>query len=82
MKKNKVNKRILGVECPECKKRMFSFHVHDYKLCGCPNETMVDGGRSYLRYGWGNDKKRPRRIRWCKRDGKYPVIVYKDRFPY
>lgn len=83
-------KRILGVECPMCKKRMFSFHVHDYKTCGCPNDTMVDGGREYLRYGWMPERdggKKPRIIRWCKRDGNYamitaPIKKIKDRFPY
>lgn len=75
-------KRIIGVQCPVCKKRMFSFHVHDYKVCGCKNETMVDGGREYLRYGWKAQGKRPRQIRWCKKDGEYPNIKYKDRWPY
>jgi hypothetical protein len=82
-------KRIWGVECPECKKRMFSFHVHDFKFCGCPNETMIDGGREYLKYGWGNRKKQPRRIYWSiKRDGVYPYRIggqhedRKDRWPY
>lgn len=40
-----------GVQCPKCKKRMFSYSVHDYRTCGCPNDTMIDGGKSYLRYG-------------------------------
>lgn len=40
-----------GVVCPDCKKRMFSFSRHDYRTCGCPNDTMVDGGFDYLRYG-------------------------------
>lgn len=78
-------KRITGVECPQCKKRMFSFYRHDYKVCGCPNATMVDGGRDYLRYGWRPESmggKRPRVIRWCKRDGVYPNIKVKDRWPY
>lgn len=75
-------KRIWGVQCMECKKRMFSFHVHDYKLCGCENKTMADGGQCYLRYGWGNGKKVPRRIFWCKKDGEYPIVKRKDTFPY
>jgi hypothetical protein len=75
-------KRITGVECPVCKKRMFSFHVHDYKLCGCPNNTMVDGGREYLRYGWTEKGKKPRVIRWCKRDGIYPDSTVKTPWPY
>lgn len=45
-----------GVLCPTCKKRMFSYHVYDYKECGCENETMVDGGKEYLRYGWKSIK--------------------------
>ena len=73
-------KRIWGVQCMGCKKRMFSFHVHDYKTCGCPYDTMVDGGREYLRYG---GHRVPRVIYWTKKqDGEYPVIKYKDNFPY
>ena len=26
-------------------------HRHDYVLCGCPNQTMVDGGTDYIRCG-------------------------------
>ncbi len=51
-----------GVLCPACKKRMFSYHVHDYRLCGCENETMIDGGKEYLRYGWRTTK--PEVIDW------------------
>jgi len=39
------------VECKECKKVLTSYHRHDYKTCGCENETMVDGGNEYQRYG-------------------------------
>lgn len=73
-------KRIWGVECAKCKKRMFSFHVHDFKYCGCDNETFVDGGRNYIHAGFLT--LRPRRIYWSKQDGVYPKIKYKDRFPY
>ena len=69
-------KRIWGVQCQQCKKRMFSFYRHDYKLCGCDNETMVDGGRDYLRYGWKT--ARPRRIYWCEQDGK--AVHFKGEF--
>ena len=75
-----MSKRIGGVQCPECKKRMFSFYRHDYKTCGCKNETMVDGGRDYLRYGWKTLK--PRHIYWSKQDGVYPKIKIKERWPY
>lgn len=32
-------------------KILVSFDRHDYKVCGCPNETMIDGGHDYLRCG-------------------------------
>ncbi len=56
-----------GVQCPQCKARMFSYHTHDFRLCGCPNNTMVDGGKSYLRCG---GVRMPKRIKWtAKLDG-------------
>ena len=39
------------VQCLECGKILVSFDRHDYKTCGCPNNTMIDGGCDYLRYG-------------------------------
>lgn len=77
-------KRIWGVECARCNKRMFSLHVHDYKTCGCPNETMVDGGRDYLRYGWAMGTTKPSKIYWSeKKDGKYPEPPKREsRWPY
>ncbi len=66
-------KRIWGIKCLGCKKRLFSFSGHDLKYCGCNNDTFVDGGRNYLRYGYMIIK--PQRIYWSKQDGKYPVSV-------
>lgn len=40
-----------SVECLDCKEVLVSHHRHDYKTCGCDNQTMVDGGTSYSRYG-------------------------------
>jgi len=42
------------VHCLLCDKYLISQDIHDYKLCGCPNQTMVDGGYDYLRYGGVN----------------------------
>jgi hypothetical protein len=39
------------IKCLQCKTVLVSFHRHDYKTCGCPNETMIDGGYDYLRCG-------------------------------
>ena len=40
-----------SVTCLECGETLVSFHTHDYKTCSCENETSVDGGLSYVRYG-------------------------------
>lgn len=40
-----------AVTCLECNKTIVSRHRHDYQQCGCPNETAVDGGNSYVRLG-------------------------------
>jgi hypothetical protein len=39
------------VQCRECGEVLTSYHRHDYKTCSCTNETMVDGGNDYQRYG-------------------------------
>lgn len=39
------------VQCKSCGEVLTSYHRHDYKTCGCWNETMVDGGTDYQRYG-------------------------------
>ncbi len=39
------------VQCRECGEVLTSYHRHDYKTCGCTNETMIDGGNEYQRYG-------------------------------
>ena len=40
-----------AVKCLECNETIVSRYGHDYKLCGCPNGAMVDGGLDYQRYG-------------------------------
>ena len=53
---------IMGkVKCLECGVVLDSIFRHDYKTCECPNETMVDGGDDYLRYG-GKDLKKVLRL--------------------
>ena len=39
------------VQCKSCGEVLISYNKHDYKTCGCENETMVDGGTEYQRYG-------------------------------
>jgi hypothetical protein len=42
---------INAVKCLNCGKVMESKSVHDFRMCNCPNETFVDGGTDYQRYG-------------------------------
>lgn len=39
------------LQCLVCFEILESVHVHDYRTCDCPNETMIDGGTCYVRYG-------------------------------
>ena len=40
-----------AVKCLVCNKTIESKHQHDFRCCGCSNETFVDGGLSYVRVG-------------------------------
>lgn len=40
-----------AVRCRGCDTVIESTHRHDYRTCGCPNQTMVDGGLAYRRCG-------------------------------
>lgn len=40
-----------AVTCVDCLDTLVSYHRHDYKVCQCENQTMVDGGLDYIRYG-------------------------------
>jgi len=50
-------RKMSGAYCLDCDTFLFSMNRHDYHHCGCTNETMVDGGRDYLRSG-GKDLSR------------------------
>src|SRR4051812_42622358 len=43
--------RFSSVQCLVCGKVLVSMHRHDYRECGCPQGTLVDGGSTYLRTG-------------------------------
>ena len=51
---NKYQLVYNSVTCLQCGEELVSYNRHDYKTCLCPNETMVDGGVSYSRYGGKN----------------------------
>jgi hypothetical protein len=44
---------VAGIECPACEARIWSRYGHDFRYCPC-HYCFVDGGRGYLRYGWGD----------------------------
>jgi len=39
------------VQCLECGAILESKFTHDFQQCDCPNQTFVDGGQDYSRYG-------------------------------
>ena len=43
---------VSGIQCPRCEEKLWSKWQHDFHYCGC-GYCFVDGGREYLRYGWG-----------------------------
>lgn len=45
-------KYVEGIQCPLCKEKLWSMHNHDFHYCGC-DYCFVDGGKWYVRYGWG-----------------------------
>ena len=40
-----------AVRCLSCGEVLVSYHRHDYKTCSCEQQTSVDGGLNYERYG-------------------------------
>ena len=76
-KRKAKHPRHSGVQCPACGERLFSMSPHDFHYCSCQT-TFVDGGRSYLRYGWSGETT-PREIRFTERlDGPYPERLSKN----
>ncbi len=44
---------VRGIRCPRCSDRIWSRRGHDFHYCRC-QYVFVDGGRNYLRYGYGD----------------------------
>ena len=53
---------VKGILCQSCNTVLISLDTHDFHKCGCQNETMVDGGAHYMRYG-GKDMNLIKQIR-------------------
>lgn len=49
--------KIQGIKC-YCGRVLFSRTRHDFRRCKC-NETYVDGGFDYIRYGWKGETPPP-----------------------
>jgi len=39
------------IKCLGCNTILESTWVHDFVMCDCENQTFVDGGDEYLRFG-------------------------------
>ena len=52
-----------GIECPDCKERLFSWHRRDFKYCE-EGHVYIDGGDDYLRFSYTIDGRKPRRIKF------------------
>lgn len=39
------------IKCLSCGIVLVSNYRHDFNSCSCKNETFIDGGYDYLRYG-------------------------------
>jgi hypothetical protein len=46
-----MTRRLSSVRCRACGLTLVSTHRHDFRRCGCPQNTFVDGGATYLRIG-------------------------------
>lgn len=84
-------KYVWGVECPQCLSRIWSQYTHDFHHCPC-GYCFVDGGRDYLRAGYGSNVKSgevgrfgpPRSVRIRVPIAKLKQLARNDRnrFPY
>jgi len=55
-RKNKLIK-IYAIQCLQCKEIIYSLYRHDFQLCKCDNQCLVDGGFDYCKMGAKNLKK-------------------------
>lgn len=45
------------IQCLKCRYVLVSNHRHDFNKCPCENETFIDGGYDYLRFGGVDQSK-------------------------
>lgn len=59
MEREEIEKHAIvdGMVCNQCNTALWSLNRHHYHTCECPNSTMVDGGKDYLRFGAKDLKK-------------------------
>ena len=60
-----------GIECPDCKHRLFSWSRHDFRWCE-GQHVYVDGGDDYLRFSGTKDGRIPKRIKFNPKKDKRP----------
>ena len=82
--------KITGIKC-YCGRVLFSRTRHDFRKCICGEDTYIDGGLDYVRYGWTNGKPCPPTVSfelditspelyddYNHRTNKYGIIEIKD----
>lgn len=71
---NKGKMRVKGVQCPRCDEKIWSQFKHDFHYCTC-GYTSVDGGRDYLKYGWGIQVSgQPTSVDWARINAENAAI--------
>ena len=48
---NPMRRYKLGIRCPKCGEKLFSWSRHDFQECSC-GHCFIDGGFDYNRIGW------------------------------
>jgi hypothetical protein len=66
-----------GLKCSICKDVIYSITRHSFRNCECKN-CFVDGGRSYLRYGYESGKDSIQSVKIDLITGEYTEIEVAD----
>ena len=68
-----------AVKCLKCGVVLESLFRHDFRMCDCDNQTMVDGGTDYIRLG-GMDMEYVEQLPACQKCGcrldNKPIIIF------
>ena len=63
------------IKCLECNTILESTYKWDFRSCLCPNQTFVDGGTDYLRFG---GKELAKIGFWDEKEQKFKAMKISD----